>query len=292
MRVDNCRAAFYTFVEHDFTRLGARALEDDSSAAADKSGSSYSITALSRAIAVLNAFTAERPELGLNDLVTATGLPKTTTFRLLSALMEHDFVALDSVSGKYSLGFALLRLGEIRRGQTNAHGTVMPVMQDIRRELNETIVFSIRVGDERVHVDALESKQLLRRTAEIGGRAPLHAGASSKVLLAGMSDTEIENYIERNEPLFGPGGEPMGSEALYKEIAQIRANGFAESRGEVRPGGGALAAPVRDFSGAWLASIDVLTPNERYTPEHRERVLAVLLEGVARASERLGYRGG
>lgn len=259
---------------------------------AERAESSYAIKPLSRAISVLNAFSAERPQLGLNDIVASTGLPKTTAFRLLSALMEHDFIALDSLSGKYSLGFAPLRLGEIRRGQTNAHGNAMPVMQEIRDAVNETVVFSIRVGDERVHVDALESTQLVRRTAAIGSRAPLHAGASSKVLLAGTTDADIEDYIARNAPLVGPDGTPMDADALHEEIADIRRRGFAESRGEVRPGGGALAAPIRDFSGAWVASIDVLTPNDRYTPEHRELVLEVLLESVARGSAKLGYRGG
>lgn len=257
----------------------------------DKGGTSYAITALSRAIAVLNVFSANRPQLALNDVVAATGLPKTTTFRLLSALMEHDFITLDPVSGKYSLGFALLRLGEVRRGQTNALGTVMPVMQEIREALNETVVFSVRVGDERVHVDALESRELLRRTAEIGGRAPLHAGASSKILLAGMTDAEIDAYIALHAPLAGPDGTPLDADALREELALIRQRGWAESRGEVRPGGGALAAPIRDFAGNWIASIDILTPNDRYTPEHRERIIAVLLDGVKRASARLGYRG-
>lgn len=259
-------------------------------AASGKGDKSYAITAVTRAVRVLDAFTVDRPQMSLNEVVAATGLPKTTTFRLLSALMEHDFIMLDQVSGKYSLGFALLRLGEIRRGQTNPHGTVMPVMQEMREALNETVVLSIRVGDERVHVDALESKQLLRRTAEIGGRAPLHAGASSKALFSGLTDAEIDDYIARNSPLEGPDGKPMEPDALREEIAQVRAHGYAESRGEVRPGGGALAAPVRDFSGTVVASVDVLTPNDRYTPEHRERVLEVLLAGVARASEKLGYR--
>lgn len=262
--------------------------QDDDDA---KTGTSYAIKPLTRAISVLNAFSAQRPLLGLNEIVAATELPKTTAFRLLSALMEHDFITLDSVSGKYSLGYAPLRLGEIRRGQTTAHSTVMPVMLEMREAIDETVVFSIRVGDERVHVDALESKQLLRRTAEVGGRAPLHAGASSKILLAGMTDAEIEAYIERNIPLVGSDEQPLDPDALRHEIARIREVGFAESRGEVRPGGGALAAPVRNFSGAWLASIDILTPNDRYSPQHREAVLNVLLDGAARASRKLGYRG-
>lgn len=252
---------------------------------------SYAITALSRAISVLNAFSIDRPELALNDMVAATKLPKTTVFRLLSALMEHDFISVNGANGKYSLGFALLRLGEIRRGQTTAHSVVLPVMQEMREELNETIVFSIRVGDERLHVDAVESKQLLRRTALVGGRAPLHAGASSKALLAGMPDEEIKAYLARTDLQAVQETTIIDIDELWQEIARIREIGYAESRGEVRPGGGALAAPIRDFSGACVGAIDVLTPNDRYTPEHRERVIAVLLDGVKRISTRLGYRG-
>lgn len=260
--------------------------EDD-----QKNGKSYSITVLTRAINVLEVFTENRPQLTLNEIVAATSLPKTTTFRLLSALMEHDFISLDPVSGKYSLGFAVLRLGEVRKSQTNSHRVVMPFMQEVREELNETVVFSIRVGDERVHVDALESKELLRRTALIGGRAPLHSGASSKVLMAGMNEVEIEDYIARHEPLVGADGSALDLNSLRQELALIRERGWAESRGEVRLGGGALAAPIRDFSGNWIASLDILTPNERYTPEHRERIISVLLDGVKRASAALGYRG-
>lgn len=257
----------------------------------EENGKSYAITALSRAISVLNAFSIDRPQLALNDVVAATGLPKTTVFRLLSALIEHDFIILDPENGKYSLGFALLRLGEIRRGQTNAHRTVLPIMQEIREASNETVVFSIRVGDERVHVDALESRELLRRTAVIGGRAPLHAGASSKVLLSEMTDAEIRDYLKRIDHAAAKNSPSVNTEELWREIAQIRAHGYAESRGEVRPGGGALAAPVRDFAGTCLGAIDVLTPNDRYTPEHRDQVIAVLLDGAVRASALLGYRG-
>lgn len=257
----------------------------------DEAGKSYAITALNRAIGVLNAFTIDRPQLSLNEVVAATGLPKTTAFRLLSALVEHDFISLDPENGKYSLGFALLRLGEIRRGQTNAHRTVLPIMQEIREALNETVVFSIRVGEERVHVDALESRELLRRTAVIGGRAPLHAGASSKALLAGMADVDIQEYLNRIDRVASKGSPSANTDDLWREIAQIRKLGYAESRGEVRPGGGALAAPLWDFKGSCVGAIDVLTPNDRYTPEHREKVIAVLLNGAARASQLLGYRG-
>ena len=54
-------------------------------------------------------------------------------------------------------------------------------------------------------------------------------------------------------------------------------------------GGGALAAPLKDFSGKTVAVMDILTPENRYTPQHRERCITLLLEGARRGSQRLGY---
>ena len=77
---------------------------------------------------------------------------------------------------------------------------------------------------------------------------------------------------------------------LWREVRSIRKRGFAESKGELFAGGGALAAPIKDFGGRTIAVLDILTPEHRYTDEHRERCIAILLTETQRASERLGHR--
>jgi DNA-binding IclR family transcriptional regulator len=77
---------------------------------------------------------------------------------------------------------------------------------------------------------------------------------------------------------------------LWREIRLVRKRGFAESKGELFPGGGALAAPIKDYSGGTVAVMDILTPAHRYTAAHRDRCIGLLLNGAQRASERLGYR--
>jgi DNA-binding IclR family transcriptional regulator len=72
-------------------------------------------------------------------------------------------------------------------------------------------------------------------------------------------------------------------------LQKIRAQGFAESKGELFTGGGALAAPIRNFHSETVAVIDILTPEHRYTPDYRERCIEHLLEGVDTISRRLGY---
>ena len=266
---------------------GNRAGQADSP---DRKAGNYSIEVLRRSIDVLGVFTDSRPTLPLREIVTLTGMPKTTVFRILATLVELEFCEIDPNTGEYSLGFALLRLADVRRRQGNVHSFALPVMRELRNALNETVVLSVRTGDGRVHIDVIESMQPVRRTADIGVQAPLYVGAASKVLLAGMDDSEIEAYLFRTPLKAFQHTTITNAEALWREIRLIRRRGYAESKGELISGGGALAAPIRDYSGRTVAVIDILTPESRYTSEHRETCVRLLLAGVRRVSERLGLR--
>jgi IclR family acetate operon transcriptional repressor len=257
---------------------------------AARSKNPYSIEVLQRAIDILSVFNHSRTSMSLADIVHEVRLPKTTVFRVLSSLAERDFCEWDGLNEKYSLGFELVRLADIRRRQSNVHDFAIPVMREIRNHVNETVVLSVRSGDFRVHVDFVEGLHPMRRMADLGVRAPLYAGAASKVLLAGLADDEIEAYLDRTDLTAFQESTITDRDLLWREVRTIRKRGFAESKGELFPGGGALAAPIKDFSGKTVAVMDILTPEHRYTAKHREHCIEMLLDGALRASERLGYR--
>lgn len=217
-------------------------------------------------------------------------LPKTTVFRILSSLVERRICEFDPEAGKYSLGFELLRLADIRRRQNNVHDVALPIMREIRNAVNETVILSVRSGDWRVHIDFVEGLHAMRRMADLGVQAPLYVGAASKMLLAGMDDVEVGAYLARTKLVSFQDTTITDIPMLWREIGAIRKRGYSESRGELFSGGGALAAAIKDFSGKTVGVIDILTPVHRYTSEHRDLCIQVLLDGVRRASERLGYR--
>lgn len=269
--------------------MGKRSSEAVDSGAAQRSNP-YAIGVLGRAFDILAIFSHARPSLSLGEVVTAVGLPKTTVFRVLSSLVERGYCECDPQTGKYSLGFELLRLADIRRRQTSVHDVAAPAMREIRNAVNETVILSVRAGDSRVHIDFVEGLHAMRRMADLGVPAPLYAGAASKVLLAGMEDDEIEAYLDRTDLTAFQDSTITDRVVLWREVRSIRKRGFAESKGELFAGGGALAAPIKDFGGRTIAVLDILTPEHRYTDEHRERCITILLEETRRASERLGYR--
>lgn len=248
----------------------------------------YAIESLNRAIDILSAFTHARPELSLNEIAEIADLPKTTAFRMLTTLVNRHLCDQDPATGHYSLGFALLHFAEVRRRQARVRDLAMPVMRDIRDQLNETVVLSIRCDDYRVHIDAAEGFDPMRRMAEPGVRVPLYAGAASKVLLAGLRDIEIDAFFQRTTLKPFQKNTLVSPTALRREIVMVRRNGYAESRSELIAGCAAVAVPIKDYTGETVAVIDVLTPEGRYTPAFRETCLRLLLGGARRISERLG----
>lgn len=256
----------------------------------DNDPNSYTVGVIVKMADILSAFSHAQPSLSLKDVIKATKLPKTTAFRILSTLVSLGYCDLDPRTGEYSLGFVFLKLADIRRRQANVHAAALPVMREIRNATMETVVLSVRSGDQRIHIDFVEGLHPLRRTADLGVGAPLYVGAASKVLLAGMPDEEIETYLSRTPLKAFQDSTITDPNTLWREIAQIRRQGFAESKGELVSGGGALAAPLKDWSGTTVAAIDILTPESRYAPEHRDTCIKLLLNGAASISERLGYR--
>ena len=71
------------------------------------------IQVLDRAALLLDLFTPERPELRFSDMVTESGLNKSTVFNIADTLRQLGFLEQDADSRKYRLGPQFLRLGEI-----------------------------------------------------------------------------------------------------------------------------------------------------------------------------------
>ncbi len=250
----------------------------------------YRIQAVDRAIACLQAFTQEQPELRLREVAERTRLTKPTAFRLLATLEARGLISQNTATNMYSLGSGILALAAIRARQSSLLDRALPIMRRIRDTVNETTSLSVRVGDHRVHLYQLESLHPIRRTTEIGERSPLYAGASNRVLLAAMSDAEIADYLARTPLVAFTPNTITGVERLWAKIRTVRQRGYAESNGERYVGGEAVAAPVRDAAGTVIAALYVSVPTARYTPQLRSQCIEVVLDGVALLSRELGYR--
>lgn len=250
----------------------------------------YAIRAIDRAIDVLMAFDQDRTALSLAAVAERAKLSKPTAFRILSSLRRRGFVN-QTADGDYTLGYEIVRLAGVRKRQTSVWEEALPHMRRVREEVDETVLLCIRVDDDRFVLDQIESTRDIRRVAKIGERVPLYVGASSRVLLAGLSDEDLDAYLARTRlEKLGP-NTITDPERLRGEMASVREAGYAIGANERSIGGTGVAVGVRDYTGEVIAALQVTVPTERWTEDVRASCLRALAREAVALSARFGDRG-
>lgn len=228
------------------------------------------LSSLYRAMRVIECFLTDET-LTLNAIVSRTQLPKTTAFRAIKTFVDLDYLEYDDESREYSLAPKLLALGSLAINHSPLTRFGRPLMEQIGNEFGETIYLNIRTGDERICIASLPCNHPLRVDMPVGHRSPLYAGATAKVLLAGMPDEEIRRYLRRVRMIKLTEITPIDADAIWNDIAVIRAQGFAESHGERIKGVWSVSVPV--FNGRQrLAALSILLPAAREEDVDKEAI--------------------
>lgn len=247
-----------------------------------------SLKSFERAIDVLSLFALNKPELSLAEIVSLTALPKSTAFRILNSLVLSRICDKDPITGRYSLGIALLHFADIRKRQAKVRDVAVPFLRLLRTHLDETVVLAVRAGDDRVQLDRVEAHHPLFLNADLGLRVPLYLGATGLILLSGLTPPQINGYIGRTQFERRQRNTIASAEQLQREIALVRKNGFAESRSELRDTPCmALAVPILDHKGETVAALGALIADSRFTAQVRRRGVQFLLEAAQKISTRL-----
>ena len=254
-------------------------------------GEGYGVRAVQRAFDVLDALAAADRPLSLTAVAGRAELTVSTTFRLLRTLHERGLVAMEAEDGTYRLGARILGLSNALLRQLDVVDVARPYLTAMRNAVNETVLLCVRMEDDWVRAAQVEATQPVRRVHEIGERQPLYAGCVGKIFLAAMADDELEEYLTRTRLVPLSPTTPTEARTLRRQVAQVRALGFAESVNERGGGGGGVAVAARDHDGRVVAAIEIAAPMTRFSPEVRERWLEVLRSAGRDISRALGYSG-
>ncbi|GIO09052.1 IclR family transcriptional regulator [Brevibacillus reuszeri] len=234
------------------------------------------VRAVERALDILLCFT-DSTDLGLSEISSRLSLHKSTVHRLLATLENKGFLIRDIETEKYRLGFRIWELSANLTHNDDPATLLLPEMERLRDLVEETISLYVRDGSERIRIQAVQSKQPIRRVAPIGARMPLAVGASSKVLVAYAEPYFLQELLnDQDWPDF------VNKEIYVEQLTQIKQQGFATSVEERELGTAAVAAPIFNRNGQLVASIAASGPSNRLTPEKMSDYAPYIMEAAYR----------
>lgn len=234
------------------------------------------VRAVDRALDLLLCF-VEETDLGLTELASRAGLHKSTAHRLLSSLERKGFVIRNPATDKYRLGYRILELAAGAAQPDDPALIFLPEMERLRDQIGETVSLYVRDGFERIRIQAVQSREAVRRVAPVGVRLPLYVGASSKVLVAHAEEGFAAKWLES-----GNWPEGFQPEAFLAQVGQVRREGFAVSFEEREAGVAAMAVPIFNRSGQLVAALSVSGPSSRFTFDSMKAHAALVKEAASR----------
>lgn len=258
-------------------------------ATAPKTGSGrYRIQAIERAVAILNAFTAEEPELGVTDLADRLGLHKSTIHRFLVNLEAAGLVERDRHTSRYRLGLRIFELGGLVLQQMNLWDEALPFLEGLVHDTGETGHLAVLDGGEAVYIEKVEARRALRIPSAIGRGYPAHATSLGKILLAHLEREALDALIdERGLHRCAP-NTITDPARLHVELDRIRTQGYAVDDEEYEDGLRCIGAPIVGHTGHVVAAIGIGGPVTRVTPQRVDELAGLVMGAAAALSRRMG----
>jgi IclR family transcriptional regulator, acetate operon repressor len=218
------------------------------------------------------------------DLADEVGLPKSTASRLLRALERQELVQRDPDRGTLRPGSVLVQYARRGAGNLDLVALARPTLDRLAEASKETVNLAVPSGSGVETVAQVDSGYILGATNWVGRQLVLHASALGKVLqAAGAAPVAAELEAATPQTIVDLG-------ALQRDLALVRQRGYATSIEELEPGLLAVAAGVRERSGAVIAALAVSGPSIRLDAHDLDRLGTLLVVEAGALSERLGYR--
>ena len=239
--------------------------------------------AVNRAIALVAAVVQAGEPLTFADLQDSSGLAKSTTSRILTALERGGFLER-SGDGYYAAGRLFALYAARHDPWEELVRLTRPTMEQIGEETSETVHLSIARGDRVVQIAQVDSRYLLGTRDWTTVDVPPHSSALGKVFYAWgalhIPDGRLERLTDATitEP-----------EELRRDGMRVRTRGWAVTDGELEVGLTGIAVPLEGPRGDVLAALGISGPTARLG-ERLEELGRNLISHAAQLSELLRGR--
>lgn len=243
------------------------------------------VQSIERAFRVLDAVSST--DLGITELASRVGMPKSTVARIVNTLVELQALERVPDAATYQIGPKVYGLAA---GQSRVADLIyrsLPHLRMLARELGEDAGLSVPDGN-RVHYVAQEDAENNIAVRDwTGTLIPLHVVSSGLVILAHWPTEQVQSYMESGLVPY-TSKTVTDPQAMLRRLKRVRDQGYVWGIEEFAEGISSVASPIYDHQSRVLGVIHVHGPSYRFPGDADPDVIAgVVIEAAARVSRKL-----
>jgi len=249
------------------------------------------VTSIERALTILELLSQSKRGLTNAEISRKLKLPKSTASYILRTLKHKGYLHRDDDLGKYRISAKLFSIGSQPLRDLELHDVAFPALQDLVNKTDLTGHLAILDGHEAVYIEKIDKPGFIRMNTWIGRRLDVHCTAVGKALTAYLPQEGVEEII-RHKGLSKHTPKTITSlNHLLRELAKVRANGYALDDAENNLDVVCIAAPIFNMEGRVAAAVG-LTGTESQMRSHKfESHVRLIKHAAKQISHELGYVG-
>jgi IclR family KDG regulon transcriptional repressor len=254
------------------------------------SRANYQIRALERALDIMEAFTAQDPDLDLDAICERAQLPKSTAFKMVSVLESRGYVQKSEANGNYRVGFQAYEIGNLYLAGLTVFEIVHPHLKRLAARFPKSsahLAVLSPTETEIVYLDIV-SLNIYLSLVPVGSHYPAHCTALGKCLLAFLPEQE------RARRMAGVRMQPLTERTItdpqvfLEHLDLVRGQGYAVDDEETALGNLCVAFPIWDRRGATIAAISTSHVKEAMVDDDHT-VVAEMRKTAQEINRSLGY---
>jgi len=248
----------------------------------------YRVHSLERGLDLIELLAKTPAGKSLKELSLEAGFNMSTAHRILNALKARGYVRQEEANLRYKPTFKLFELGTRAVESLNLREEAIPTLQELADRTGESAYLIIRDENEALCLERIDGFHYVKILAlKVGGRMPLHLGAGPRVLMAYLSDEEVDRTLRLKGLPSWTSKSITDPAKLKKSLRKIRKEGYSISVDDVVEGAAAIACPVKNWKGDVVAAISISGSSGHFKKEDLPELISAVKNSCTKVSRSL-----
>lgn len=248
----------------------------------------YQIASLEKGIKILELL-AEKKALTVTQVAGHLDINRAGSHRFLATLRDLGYVEKNE-DKRYQLTFRIMEMGMKVADRFDIRQEARKFMQELSTAFKETVNLGFWDGKDILHLDKIDSHEILRIDASIGSKTPAYCTALGKAILAHLPQEDLNAYLSCIRPVAHGPKTIVSKKNFREELKRTCQRGYALDDEELAEGLRCVAAPVFDHTGRARYALSISSPAMRLPMDKVGKVQLKIKEACRQLSARLGFQ--